>query len=189
MNYCAPRCTPLQSSNIPNDLSGGVWLLLSEYFGRYPSQGKVARFLLSLGLNVKSGKVHCGNIEVADIALARAVGVDRRIVRSTVETIEAEEELRKVFAALRSTAMLRDVAPVLEWSCIEIVPTDAHSTGILAAILGVIAEGGISVRQALVDDPLLMEDPRLYIIAESTVPPEMIPRIKACPGVKSIILH
>ncbi len=166
-----------------------MWLLLSEYFGRYPSQGRVARLLLSLGLKVKNGKVHCGGVEIADVALARAAGVDRRIVRSTIETIEAEKALRDVFAALHSTAMLRDVAPVLGWSCIEIVPTDAHSSGILAEIMGVIAEGGISVRQALVDDPLLMEEPRLYIITESQVPPEMIPRIKGCRGVKSIILH
>ena len=166
-----------------------MWLLLSEYFGRYPSQGKVARLLISLGLNVKNCRVHCGDIEIADIALARAAGVDRRIVRSTIETIEAEKALHDVFAALHSTAMLRDVAPVLGWSCIEIVPTDAHSSGILAEIMGVIAEGGISVRQALVDDPLLMEEPRLFIITESTVPPEILPRIKACRGVKSIVLH
>ncbi|NLI73555.1 MAG: hypothetical protein GX369_02115 [Euryarchaeota archaeon] len=166
-----------------------MWLLLSQYFGRYPSQGKVARLLLSLGLSVKDGKVHCGDIEIADIALSRAAGVDRRIVRSTIETIESEKELHKVFANLHSTSMLRDVAPAIGWSCIEIVPIDAHSPGILAEIMSVIAEAGISVRQALVDDPLLMEEPRLYIITESMVPPEMIPRIKRCEGVRSIILH
>jgi len=149
----------------------------------------VARLLLSLGLSVKNGKVHCGDIEIADAALARAARVDRRIVRATVETIEAEKELRDVYASLHPTAMLRDVAPVLGWSCIEIIPSDAHSPGILADTMAVIAEGGISVRQALVDDPLLMEEPRLYIITESPVPPEMIPRLKRCKGVKSILLH
>ncbi len=166
-----------------------MWLLLSEYFGRYPSQGKVARLLLSLGLSVKNGKVHCDGVEIADMALARAAGVDRRIVRATIETIEEHEQLREIFEALHSTAMLRDVAPVMGWSCIEIIPTDAHTSGILADVMGVIAEGGISVRQALVDDPMLMEEPRLYVITESAVPPEMIPRIKKCHGVKSILLH
>ena len=166
-----------------------MWLLLSEYFGRYPSQGKVARLLLSLGLSVKNGKVHCDGVEIADMALARAAGVDRRIVRATIETIEEHKQLREIFEALHSTAMLRDVAPVMGWSCIEIIPTDAHTSGILADVMGVIAEGGISVRQALVDDPMLMEEPRLYVITESAVPPEMIPRIKKCHGVKSILLH
>ena len=87
------------------------------------------------------------------------------------------------------TAMLKNVAPVMGWSCIEIIPSDAHSPGILADVTGVIAQAGISVRQALVDDPELSEEPRLYIITESMVPPELIPMIKTCRGVKSILIH
>jgi len=133
--------------------------------------------------------VYCDEVEIADMALARATGADRRIVRATIKTIEEVEELRDIYSALHATAMLNDVAPVLGWSCIEIIPSDAHSSGIVAAVTGVIAEGGISVRQALVDDPVLMEEPRLYVITESPVPPEMIPRIKQCRGVKSILIH
>ncbi|NLK26191.1 MAG: regulator of amino acid metabolism, contains ACT domain protein [Euryarchaeota archaeon] len=166
-----------------------MWLILSKYFGRYPSQGKVARLLLSHGLRVKEGKVYCDEIEVADMAIARAAQVDRRIVRAAVQTIEAEDELREVYSALHATAMLRDVAPVMGWSCIEVVPTDAHVPGILAEIASIIAEAGINIRQALVDDPMLMEEPRLYVITESAVPSELIPRIKKCRGVRSLILH
>lgn len=166
-----------------------MWFSLSKYFGRYPSQGKVARLLLSHGLRVKEGRVFCNEVEITDMALARAAGVDRRIVRSAVDTIEAEEELRAVFSALRATAMLRDVAPVMGWSAIEVIPSDAHVPGIVAEVTGVIAEAGISVRQALVDDPELVEEPRLYVITESPVPPELIPRIRRCRGVKSILIH
>ena len=162
-----------------------MWLLLSEYFGRYPSQGKVARLLLSLGLNVKNGRVHCGDIEIADIALARAAGVDRRIVRSTIETIEAEKALHDVFAALHSTAMLRDVAPVLGWSCIR----SCHRRPRPYWRSWEYRRGRHQRPPGMVDDPLLMEEPRLFIITESTVPPEILPRIKACRGVKSIVLH
>jgi predicted regulator of amino acid metabolism with ACT domain len=166
-----------------------MWFSLSKYFGRYPSQGKVARLLLSHGLRVKEGRVFCNEVEITDMALARAAGVDRRIVRSAVDTIEAEEELRAVFSALRATAMLRDVAPVMGWSAIEVIPSDAHVPGIVAEVTGVIAEAGISVRQALFDDPELVEEPRLYVITESPVPPELIPRIRRCRGVKSILIH
>ncbi len=166
-----------------------MWYSLSKYFGRFPSQGKVAKLLLTNGLRVKDGRVYSGDVEVADVALARAADVDRRIVRAAVETIDSEEELRKVFSALMPTAMLKNVAPVMGWSCIEIIPSDAHSPGILADVTGVIAQAGISVRQALVDDPELSEEPRLYIITESMVPPELIPMIKTCRGVKSILIH
>lgn len=166
-----------------------MWYSLSKYFGRYPSQGKVAKLLMTNGLRVKDGRVYCGDVEIGDVAIARAINVDRRIVRAAVETIESEEELRRVFSLLRPTAMLKDVAPVMGWSCIEVIPTDAHVPGIIADVTSVIAEAGISVRQALVDDPELSDEPRLYVITGSEVPPEMIPRIKACRGVKSILLH
>ncbi len=69
------------------------------------------------------------------------------------------------------------------------IPTDAHVPGIIADVTSVIADAGISVRQALVDDPELTEEPRLYVITGSEVPAELIPRIKICRGVKSLIIH
>jgi len=166
-----------------------MWGSLSKYFGRYPSQGKVARLLLEYGLRVQGGNVYCGDVELADTALARAANVDRRIVRSAVETIESYEELRNVYSTLRPTALLKDVAPSMGWSAIEIIPFDAQTPGILADVAGVIASAGISIRQAIVDDPELSEEPRLYVITESPVPPELIPAIKKCRGVRSILIH
>ncbi|MGD0057338.1 MAG: regulator of amino acid metabolism, contains ACT domain protein [Methanomassiliicoccales archaeon] len=162
---------------------------LSEYFGRYPSQGKVARLLLEYGLRVQGGNVYCGDIELSDTALARAASVDRRIIRSAVETIESNDELLNVYFRLRPTALFREVAPVMGWSAIEIIPVDAQMPGILADVAGVISSAGISIRQAIVDDPELSVEPRLYVITESPVPPELIPAIKKCRGVRSILIH
>jgi predicted regulator of amino acid metabolism with ACT domain len=170
-------------------MHGPMWYSLSKYFGRYPSQGKVAKLLLTYGLRVSGGKIYCGEIELADTAVGRAAGVDRRIVRSAIKTIEEFEELRRVFSLLQPTAMFKEVAPVMGWSAIEIIPTDAQTPGILADVAGVIAKAGISVRQAIVDDPELSDEPRLYVITESAVPPELIPQIKSCRGVKSILIH
>jgi predicted regulator of amino acid metabolism with ACT domain len=160
-----------------------MWSSLSKYFGKFPSQAKVARLLLELGLRVSGGVVYCGEIELADSAIGRAAGVDRRIVRSTVETIESHPELMSVFGRLRPTAMLKD------WSAIEIIPNNAQTVGIVADVTGVIAKAGISIRQTIVSDPDLSAEPRLYVITEAPVPPEIIPEIKACRGVKSILIH
>jgi uncharacterized protein len=94
-----------------------------------------------------------------------------------------------VFGRLRPTAMLRDVAPVMGWSAIEIIPNNAQTVGIVADVTGVIAKAGISIRQTIVSDPDLSAEPRLYVITEAPVPPEIIPEIKACRGVKSILIH
>jgi predicted regulator of amino acid metabolism with ACT domain len=166
-----------------------MWSSLSKYFGRYPSQGKVARLLLENGLRVSSGNVYCGEIQLADSAIGRAAGVDRRIVRATVETIESTEELLGVYSRLRPTALLKDVAPVMGWSAIEIIPNNAQAVGIVADVTGVIARAGISIRQTIVLDPDLSSEPRLYVITGAPVPPEIIPEIKACRGVKSILIH
>ena len=166
-----------------------MWSSLSKYFGRFPSQGKVARLLLENGLRVSEGNVYCGDIKLADSAVGRAAGVDRRIVRATVETIEGSTELFKVYSKLLPTVMLKDVAPVMGWTAIEIIPVNAQMPGILADVAGIIAKAGISIRQAIVDDPELSAEPRLYVITGAPVPPDLIPEIKACKGVKSILIH
>ena len=166
-----------------------MWRSLSKYFGRYPSQGKVAKLLLEHGLRVQGGNVYCGDIELSDIALARAASVDRRIIRSAVQTIESNDELLNVYSRLRPTALFKEVAPAMGWSAIEIIPLDAQMPGILADVAGVISSAGISIRQAIVDDPELSAEPRLYVITESPVPPELIPAIKKCRGVRSILIH
>lgn len=169
-------------------LPPAMWKQISIYFGRYPSQAKVARMLMEMGLSVHDGRIHCGDVELADVAIGKAVGVDRRIVRSAVHTIETNPELSRVFSKLRPTSFLKDIAPEMGWNAIEIIPTNASSPGILADVTGVIALAGLSIRQVIVTDPDLSMDPRLYIITESAVPSEIIPKIKNCRGVKSILL-
>jgi hypothetical protein len=166
-----------------------MWKSLSKHFGKYPSQAKVAKLLLEHGLRVQEGRVYCGDIEIADMAIGRAAGVDRRIVRSAIDTIEGSQELKAVFSQLVPIALLTKVAPFMGWTAIEIIPDNAQAPGIIAEVTAVIAKEGISVRQAVVSDPDLSPDPRLFVITEGAVPPELIPQIRACKGVRSILIH
>jgi hypothetical protein len=166
-----------------------MWKQLSNYFGRYPSQAKVAKMLLDQGLRVHEGRIYSGEIEIGDVALGKAAGVDRRIVKAAVETIETSPELMRVFSKLRPTSFLKEVAVEMGWSAIEIIPSNASTPGIIADVTGIIATSGINIRQIIVSDPDLSTEPRLFIITESMVPSELIPRLKNCRGVKTIILH
>ena len=85
--------------------------------------------------------------------------------------------------------MLKDVASVMNWGCIEIVPSDANEPGILASVASIIAETGISIRQSMVDDPDLTESPKLYVITDEPVPSKIIPTLMECKGVKSLTIH
>ena len=162
--------------------------ILDRFEGMH-SQKLVAKTMLRYGLRVEGEDICCGRIRVADASLARVAGVDRRVVRSTVERINSDPELLRVFSKLNSTSLLSDVAPEIGCSVIEIVPTNAKQPGILAEITQAIFDAGVSVRQVVVDDFAFDDGPRLIIVLDGQLPTEYIPRLKACQGVSSVILR
>ena len=91
----------------------------------FPSQEKVATLLLSHGIRVSGGRAFCGDIEQTDAALARAAGVDHRVVRSALNRISSTPELDGIYSKLRSTLLMSELAPAIGCSTVEIVPTDA----------------------------------------------------------------
>ncbi|MBW3582367.1 MAG: regulator [Euryarchaeota archaeon] len=166
-----------------------MWDTLIDYFRRYPAQEKIARLLIQYGLRIQDDGVYCGPIRIADSAIARAAGVDRRIVAATIETITAHHELRRAFARFRPTLHLKDAAPELGWGVLEIVPENASTPGILAGVSSAIAMEGISIRQAIVDDPDFIEEPKLFVVTEQQVPARLIPEIQAVEGVRSVTVY
>src|SRR5437667_11915119 len=121
--------------------------------------------------------------------MPRAAGVDRRVVTATVDTIDKNAELRAFFDALRPVCHLREIAPIMNWGAIEIVPTNASKPGILAGVAAIIAQAGISIRQVIMDDPEIVDDPHGLIVTEAPVPERLLPQIKQVDGVKSVVLH
>lgn len=157
--------------------------------GGYPSQEKVALLFLSRGISVKDGKAYCGNIEQTDAAVARAAGTDRRVVRSAIERISSTPELSAVFSKLKPTLLMSDLAPEIGCSTVEIVPVDAVMPGILAEVTGAIYRRGLTVRQAVVDDPGNRAESRLIVVVDGEIPSDAITMIRACRGVASVIVR
>jgi len=162
---------------------------VKEGFSGLPSQEKVAMLLLRYGISVKDGKAYCNNIEQSDVAIARAAGVDGRVVRSALNRISAVPELDRIFSKLQSMLLLSNVAPEINCTTVEIIPTDATMPGILAGVMDVIYRGGLSVRQAVVDDPGVRTDSHLIIVVDGQIPPELLPMMKQSRGVMSVILR
>lgn len=166
-----------------------MWQVLIDHFRRYPAQERVVRLMIENGLRIQDGKVFAGNVELADTAIGRAADVDRRIVRSTVDTISQDPRLQRVFTRFAPTLHLKDVAPDLGCGVIEIIVSDARQPGILAGVSKVIADGRISIRQAIVEDPDFTEEPKLFVVTESRVPGELIPLLQNVPGVKGVTVY
>ena len=170
-------------------IKGQMWQVLIDHFRRYPAQERVVRLMIENGLRIKDGAVCAGTVEVADTAIGRAADVDRRIVRSTIETILQDPRLERVFTRFSPTLHLKDVAPDLGCGVIEVIPTNASQPGILAGVSKAIADARISIRQAIVEDPDFTDEPRLFVVTETRVPSHLIPSLQAVPGVKGVTVY
>jgi len=162
--------------------------ILSEFSG-FPSQERVATMMLRYGIRVEDGKAYCGDIELSDSSMGRAADVDRRVIRSTIDKICNTPSLYGIFSKIRSISLFSDAAPEMGCTTIEIVPVDATIPGILADVTEVIFRAGISVRQAVVDDPGIKKEAHLIVVLNGQLPPEYIPMLRAARGVSQIIIR
>jgi len=78
---------------------------------------------------------------------------------------------------------------VIGCTTLEIIPTDASIPGILWDVTAVIFRAGVSVRQAVVDDPGFRNDAHLIVVVDGNLPPEFIPELKECRGVDRVIIR
>lgn len=159
-------------------------------FSHFPAQEKVIRLLLERGFQINSeGKVVSGTIEIPHTQIAKEIGVDRRVVNATARVILEDDKLRKIFQNLHSITFLREVAPLLGLSVMIIIPQDAQKIGILGDVASLIAEQGISIRQAVTDDPYFTEDPKLTIITNEKASGDLINAMMKLSSVKSVTVY
>ena len=167
-----------------------MWTEIIKKFSHFPAQEKVIRLLLERGFQINSeGKVVSGAIEIPHTQIANEIGVDRRVVNATTNVILGDEKLKKVFQNLHSITFLKDVAPLLGLSVMIIIPQDAQKTGILGDVASLIAKQGISIRQAVTDDPYFTEDPKLTIITNARASGDLINALMTLPSVKSVTVY
>jgi len=156
----------------------------------YPERLSVAKVLIENGLSVRNGRVFCNEIEIPPVRIGLVAGVDRRTVTETVKAIEKSGELKEIFAGIRSAGhSLKGVAKHLNLGVLEITPENARIPGILAKSATILAEKGISIRQAIVDDPELSPEPKLTLIAESKIPGDLIPMFLKVKGVEKVSVY
>ncbi|MEM1565538.1 MAG: amino acid-binding protein [Candidatus Bathyarchaeia archaeon] len=167
-----------------------MWSTIKKHLENYPERLKVARILVENGLRVKNGKIYLNDIEIPRARIAKAAGVDRRTVNETVKAITANMELRQIFEGLRSAGhSLKEIARHLNLGVVEITPVDARTPGILAHSAMILAKNGLSIRQAIVDDPELSPEPKLTLIVEKKIPGELIPEFLKVKGVAKVSVY
>lgn len=167
-----------------------MWGEIERSFKGYPAQKKVAKYLLKIGFRVgKHKKVMCDNIEIAHTQIGKEVGVDRRVVDAAVGRILGDKKLMKIYANLESAAFLRGAAPAMGLGVVVISVKNASKPGVIGAITSTIANHGISIRQAVADDPYLSEKPVFTVITDSKIKGDLFEDLKNLDGVKKITVY
>jgi predicted regulator of amino acid metabolism with ACT domain len=167
-----------------------MWQEILNKFRRFPAQEKVLRLILERGFQINDrGRVVSGEIEIPHAQIARELGVDRRVVDTTASAIREDEELWKIFRNVKSMTFLGEVAPVLGLGVIEITPVDAAKTGLLGDVASAVARYGISIRQAVSDDPYFVEHPKLTIITEGKIPGDLVRMLMEIDGVRRVTVY
>lgn len=164
-----------------------MWTIIQEKFKNHPAQEKVIRLLLERGFQIKPpGRVVSGGIEIPHTQIANEIEVDRRVVDATCETISKNEKLMQIFQNVRTIPFLREVAPILGLGVIVISPDNAARKGLLGAVATAVSEHGMTIRQAVSDDPYLTENPQLTIITEGKASGDLLNSLTRIKGVKSV---
>jgi hypothetical protein len=166
-----------------------MWKEIVVFFDGAPAKLKVARLMVELGFSLgDKGRITCGVVEIPDTSIAKAAGVDRRVVKAAVKDMQADPRMRKIFCGLKPAgSFLRDVAPALGYGVLEI-RADPSAVGVIAKATAIIAEAGLGIRQILAEDPDLNPDPKLLIITNRPVPGEVVSKLLTIATVTKVAL-
>ncbi|ABC57452.1 MULTISPECIES: regulator of aminoacid metabolism [Methanosphaera] len=167
-----------------------MWKDILEKFDKYPSQQKIIRKMLELGLKVdEDKKIYCKDVEINISSLAKSVDTDRRVVTSTIENILKDDILKNIFTNIYSSgALLTNLSDTLGLGVIEI-EGEANKPGILSKVTELLAYEKISIRQAYASDPEIDLTPHLTIITDKPVNGDLIQLLLKIEGVSKVSLY
>jgi len=74
-------------------------------------------------------------------------------------------------------------------SVIVFIPQNASQSGIIAQVTQLVSQKGLSIRQALAEDPETNGYAKLILILEGEIVPELINDIRKLPGTHSVTVY
>lgn len=159
---------------------------IENSFLGFPSRRVVVDAMLRYGLRVdESARIWCAEIEVPPAKIARALGLDRRVVIETARQIIRDKELFMILSALRPTAFISGAARVLGFGVLEI-EADPHEKGVILEVASRVSGAGINIRQIVADDPDIYPNPKLTVVLEKPVPGSVIEKLRKSRKIKRI---
>jgi len=164
-----------------------MWRNIKKEFSRQTVRPDVVRKMIECGMRVSDEmKIYVDDVEVDYTAVARAVDVDRRVVKQTMEQIRKSRYLYSLFSNIRPLgASLANMVSLLGYSAI-VIEADPKSPGVMAAVAEILSRNGMVVRQALADDPEMVREARMTLVVEGQLSGQTIAELNGLSLVKSL---
>ncbi|MDA4125166.1 MAG: amino acid-binding protein [Thaumarchaeota archaeon] len=164
-----------------------MWPRIKEQFSRQVVRPDVVRKMIECGMRVsEDDKIYVGDVEVDYSAVARAVDVDRRVVKQTAQQIHRNRYLYSIFSRTRPMgASLVDLVSVLGYSAL-IIEADPKSPGVMAGVAEILSRHGMVVRQAIAEDPEMVPDAKMTLVIEGQLSGRALEELNALKTVKSL---
>ena len=162
--------------------------IVREYFKNYPARKKVAEILVNSGISIRASKPYLGDVEISVNAIARAAGVNRKIVYHTIEYIEKTYELKSIFERLHPYMNLQNVAPIMGWEVIDIQFKKGKFGCALGKLAQILSEKACEIRQ-IIGERELTDSNRVVIVIENPLKMETISAIRNIESVESIMIY
>ncbi len=164
-----------------------VWPKIKEQFARQVVRPDIVRKMIECGMRISDDyKIYVDDVEVDYSAVARAVDVDRRVVKQTVEQIRRNRYLYSIFSKTKPLgASLVDLVSLLGYSAL-IIEADPKSPGVMAGVAEILSRHGMVVRQALADDPEMVQDAKMTLVIEGQLSGQALEELNALKNVKSL---
>src|SRR3989441_11429980 len=179
----------LLGTTIKSGLESSVkmWPSVRKQFSRQIVRADIVKKMIECGIRVADDlRLYIGDVEVDYTAVARAVNVDRRVVKQTVKQIRGNRFLNGLFSNLAPIgSSLVPVASKLGYSAI-VIEADPRRSGVIAAVAGVLAKHDLGIRQALAADPDMVPEARMTLVAERSLSGKAMEDLNDLKLVKSI---
>jgi predicted regulator of amino acid metabolism with ACT domain len=147
-----------------------LWPSVKRKFARQVVRADIVKKMIECGIRVgENEKLFVGDVEVDYTAMARAVGVDRRVVKQTVKQIRQDVYLDGLFSNISPFgSSFVNVVSKLGYSAI-VIESDPKKAGVMAAVSAVLAKHKLVIRQALAEDPDMIPDAKMTLVVEGPV--------------------
>lgn len=162
---------------------------LDEKIGKHKAKMTIIKAMLENGIRIgEDGFFYAGPFKINDTSLAKALNIDRRVVRETANMISNDQLLRKFFYNLEPISSMKNVCSIIGFTAIIITAKNPKKSGIVSNVTSLVSKYNLNIRQIFADDPELFENPKLTIVIEGDVPGDFLSELSKNEDIKTITI-